>query len=192
MESFDFIKDLLQNIKEKSSDEDFFYLSQQIIYLCEENVKTLCNFEKKICNCSSISIEFCEKENLQNCRNYIVIEEYCPFLCNIFEKNNAIIFTEPIFQPYIKSSFNKNIRSLLNLIEKLSDIRDKCIVTISMFNYCMQFIQGLIDNHELANAIITKIEELVQDDVEFIKILDEFEIDYNIWLITFRKIVYKN
>ena len=198
MEVFEVIKNLMSDLKGQISDPDYCTMMFKIMHLSEENIRiTLVENEAILpeesvpsldCICVPGHQEFCCFDKLNGCRNFRVLCEFCPFINNLFEKTETIIFKEPIYQPYSKNIFNVNIKNLLTLFNKLDDERQMCIVSVAMFNYCMQNMQALVDNQQITERCLEKVREFSENEA-FLTLLEEFNIDYHIWEHYFQKII---
>ncbi len=198
MEVFQVIKNLMSDLKGQISDPDYCTMMFQVIQVCEENIRiTLVENEAILpeenvpsldCICIPGHQEFCCFDKLNGCRNFRILCELCPFLNNLFEKTETIIFKEPIYQPYSKNIFNVNINNLLKLFKKLGDERRMSIISVALFNYCMQNMQALVDNKEAAEICLEKVREFSENEA-FLTLLKEFDIDYHIWEHNFQKII---
>jgi len=198
MEVFQVIKNLMSDLKGQIPDPDYCTMMFKIMELCEDNLRlTLVENEAILpeetvpsldCICVPGHHEFCCFDKLNGCRNFSILCELCPFLNNLFEKTETIIFKEPIYQPYSKNIFNVTIKNLLTLFKKLSDERQMCIVSVAMFNYCMQNMQALVNNKQSAEICLEKVREFSENEA-FLTLLKEFDIDYQIWEHNFEKIV---
>lgn len=198
MEVFQLIKNLMSDLKGQIPDPDYCTMMFKIMHLSEENIRiTLVENEAILpeetvpsldCICIPGHQEFCCFDKLNGCRNFRILCELCPFLNNLFEKTETIIFKEPIYQPYSKNIFNVNMQNLLILFNKMTEERQMCIISVAMFNYCMQNMQALVDNPKVAETCLVKVREFSENEA-FIALLEEFEIDYHIWESNFQKIV---
>jgi len=198
MEVFEVIKNLMSDLKGQISDPDYCTMMFKIMHLSEENIRiTLVENEAILpeetvpsldCICVPGHQEFCCFDKLNGCRNFSILCELCPFLNNLFEKTETIIFKEPIYQPYSKNIFNVTIKNLLTLFKKLGHERQMCIVSVTMFNYCMQNMQALVDNKQSAEICLEKVREFSENEA-FLTLLKEFNIDYHIWEHNFQKII---
>lgn len=198
MEVFEVIKNLMSDLKGQIPDPDYCTMMFKIMHLSEENIRiTLVENEAILpegtvpsldCICIPGHQEFCCFDKLNGCRNFRILCEFCPFLNNLFEKTETIIFKEPIYQPYSKNIFNVNINNLLKLFKKLGDERQMSIISVALFNYCMQNMQALVDNQEAAEICLEKVREFSENEA-FLTLLKEFNIDYHIWESNFEKII---
>jgi hypothetical protein len=199
MEVYQVIKNLITDLKGQIPDPDYCTLMFKIMHLAEENIRITLVENEAIspegtvpsldCVCVPGHQEFCCFDKLKGCRNFRILCEFCPFLNNLFEKTETIIFKEPIYQPYSKNIFNVNINSLLILFKKLGDERRMSIISVSLFNYCMQNMQALVDNQEAAEICLEKVREFSENEA-FLTLLKEFNIDYHIWESNFEKIIF--
>jgi len=198
MEVYQVIKNIITDLKGQIPDPDYCTMMFKIMQLCEDNLRlTLVENEAILpeetvpsldCVCVPGHHEFCSFDKLEGCRNFRTLHDFCPFLNNLFEKTETIIFKEPIYQPYSKNIFNVTIKNLLTLFKKLSDERQMCIVSVAMFNYCMQNMQALVNNKQAAEICLEKVREFSENEA-FLTLLKEFDIDYQIWEHNFEKIV---
>ena len=198
MEVFQVIKNLINDLKGQIPDPDYCTMMFKIMALSEENIRITLVENEAIepeetvpsldCICVPGHHEFCCFDKLNGCRNFSILCELCPFLNNLFEKTETIIFKEPIYQPYSKNIFNVTIKNLLTLFNKLGHERQMCIVSVAMFNYCMQNMQALVNNKQSAEICLEKVREFSENEA-FLTLLKEFDIDYQIWEHNFEKIV---
>ena len=107
--------------------------------------------------------------------------EKLPLLENIFHKIDLPFVEEGIYQEYVKQDFTNIGKILLFLVEKISNKRNRIIITLVMYDFIIKNTKFLIDYQRYAIATSNKFEELLTDS-DFISVALEYNIDCARWL----------
>ena len=87
--------------------------------------------------------------------------EKLPLLENIFHKIDLPFVEEGIYQEYVKQDFTNIGKILLFLVEKISNKRNRIIITLVMYDFIIKNTKFLIDYQRYAIATSNKFEELL-------------------------------
>jgi len=194
----------IYDIKDSITDGQFLTLNNKLQKLIQENKdlrESLANHdlivEQPQCSCSTryvfpdifnliendISEFFCVQsyERLANCENFKRLMERFPHLENIFRRIDLPFAEEPIYQEYVKDEVVLISEILLFLVKKVSEKKDKAIITFVLYDFMIKNVNFMKDYQFYTKLLISKFEELLEDE-EYIPIALEYNVSYTKWL----------
>jgi len=194
----------IYDIKDSITDGQFLTLNNKLQKLIQENKdlrESLANHdlivEQPQCSCSTryvfpdifnliendISEFFCVQsyERLANCENFERLMERFPHLENIFRRIDLPFADEPIYQEYVKDEVVLISEILLFLVKKVSEKKDKAIITFVLYDFMIKNVNFMKDYQFYTKLLISKFEELLEDE-EYIPIALEYNVSYTKWL----------
>ena len=194
----------IYDIKDSITDGQFLTLNNKLQKLIQENKdlrESLANHdlivEQPQCSCSTryvfpdifnliendISEFFCVQsyERLANCENFERLMERFPHLENIFRRIDLPFADEPIYQEYVKDEVVLISEILLFLVKKVSEKKDKAIITFVLYDFMIKNVNFMKDYQFYTKLLISKFEELLEDE-EYIPIALEYNVNYTKWL----------
>ena len=194
----------IYDIKDSITDGQFLTLNNKLQKLIQENKdlrESLANHdlivEQPHCSCSTryvfpdifnliendISEFFCVQsyERLANCENFKRLMERFPHLENIFRRIDLPFAEEPIYQEYVKDEVVLISEILLFLVKKVSEKKDKAIITFVLYDFMIKNVNFMKDYQFYTKLLISKFEELLEDE-EYIPIALEYNVSYAKWL----------
>lgn len=191
---FNYIYDL----KDKLTDNEFLILNNKIKDLIDEN-NILNNITKCYCcdywkypNINN-NFKFCFDSiyKLKKCENFIKISNDIPQLKNIITKQNIPFIENPIYISYDKDYIIMMINIFIFLNDCLEYKYHKIIINLALYDFLIRNMNFLIDNEKFSNACIKKFNEYLEDD-DFIKVVNEYNINYNKWKEILNETINKN
>jgi hypothetical protein len=187
----------IYDIKDSITDGQFLTLNNKLQKIIRENKDLRQSLSKYVCCCSTryvfpdifnliendISQFFCVQsyERLENCENFKRLMERFPHLENIFRRIDLSFTEEPIYQEYVKDEVILNSEILLFLVKKVSEKKDKAIITFVLYDFMIKNVNFMKDYQFYTKLLISKFEGLLADE-EYIPIALEHNINYTKWL----------
>ena len=104
-----------------------------------------------------------------------------PHLENIFRRIDLLFTEEPIYQEYVKDEVVLISEILLFLVKKMSEKKDKAIITFVLYDFMIKNVNFMKDYQFYTKLLISKFEELLEDR-EYIEVALEYNINYTKWL----------
>jgi hypothetical protein len=187
----------IYDIKDNITDGQFLTLNNKVKNLIQENKELRQSLSNYVCCCSTryvfpemfnliendMSDFFCVKSNerIANCENFKRLMERFPHLENIFRRIDLPFTEETIYQEYVKDEVILISEILLFLVKKVSEKKDKAIITFVLYDFMIKNVNFMKDYQFYTKLLISKFEGLLADE-EYIPIALEYNINYTKWL----------
>jgi hypothetical protein len=204
------IKNLIQenkNLKEKLPNSMFQFENEEFGEVIQEQSNEVtrstlrlscgclfnCNFDNPFMFGNDLSYCFCldSHERMENCENFKKLFEKVPLLQNIFHKIEQSFTEESLEQEYNKDKIVSIYRILLFLFEKISEKKNKIIISLVIYDYIIKNINFLKDHQKHAHTVYRKFEELTTDE-DFVQTALEYNVNYKKWLDIMKSIISQN
>ena len=152
-----------------------------------------CKFDNQFGFGNNLSHCFClaSQEQMENCENFKKLFEKVPLLQNIFHKIEQSFTEESLEQEYNNDEIASIYRILLFLFEKISEKKNKIIISLVIYDYIIKNINFLKDHKRHAYAVYRKFEELTSDE-DFVQTALEYNVNYKKWLDIMKSIISQN
>ena len=187
----------IYDIKDSITDGQFLTLNNKLQKIIQENKNLRHSLSKYVCCCSTryvfpdmfnliendISEFFCIHSYLRiaNCENFIRLIEKFPHLENIFRRIDLPFAEEPVYQEYVKDEIILASEILLFLIKKVSEKREKAIISFVLYNFMIKNANFMKDYQFYTKLLVSKFEGLLEDE-EYIAFALEYNVNYTRWL----------
>jgi hypothetical protein len=187
----------IYDIKDNITDGQFLSLNNRLRELVQENKDLRHSLSKYLCYCSTryvfpdmfnliendISEFFCVHSYLriENCENFRRLMEKFPHLENIFRRIDLPFAEEQIYQEYVKDEIILASEILLFLIKKVSEKKDKAIISFVLYDFMIKNMNFMKDYQFYTKLLVSKFEGLLSDE-EYIAFALEYNVNYTRWL----------
>jgi len=190
MNDYNTIFDILYDIKDKITDQQYFTLSNLIKSLYDKAFP----YSEPIITDTSLSdsnsmdsslFDECLCDDDEICGDDIDEIKHCLSFQRICEKNSILrnLYSDMEFDNVFDSDI-ENLHSCLKihnqLFEKLTDLTSRTIILVSLFDYFIKNIEQIRMDNELKTLVLEKIEK-IQTNIDEMLILDSLEFDLDIW-----------
>jgi hypothetical protein len=194
----------LEIFEDNITDGQFLSLNNAIRELIQENKDLRHSLSKYVCSCSTryvfpdifnliendISEFFCVHSYLRiaNCENFRRLMEKFPHLENIFRRIDLPFAEEQIYQEYVKDEIILASEILLFLIKKVSEKKDKAIISFVLYDFMIKNMNFMKDYQFYTKLLVSKFEGLLSDE-EYIAFALEYNVNYTGWIDIMKSII---